>query len=170
MIALLLKAYWKPLAVAATVFAAVVIFNVWLAEAKSDAYTRGFENARLACSDAREAAQRARDAQLEAIRKEEARKRDELQAELDAERERNAALDTEITKANQRAAIARRSAERKTNEALETDGLAGCVPTDSVRDNLADAVSAYRSRHGHGNSRGEAGEGEGSSASDTDSP
>ena len=150
MIALFLKAYWKPLAIAGAVFVAVVIFNVWLAGAKSAAHTRGFEKARIACVEAREAAQRSRDAQIEAIRKEEARKRQELQDRLDAERKRNAALDTEITEARRTAARVRREAERQSNEALQADGLAGCVPTDGVSDALADAGGTGTSMEGQG--------------------
>ncbi len=144
-----LKAYWKPLAIAGAVFAAVVIFNIWLSGAKSAAYTRGFEKARIACVEAREAAQRSRDAQIEVIRKEEARKLAEMEAERDAARARAADLDRQLTEANKAAQRARREAERLADEALQIDGLAGCLATGSVSDTKDDGLSSYRTRHGH---------------------
>lgn len=147
MTALLLK-YWKPLTIAGAVLLAVGIFNVWLSSAKSAAYERGYAAADMECRKAREAAQQARDAQIEAIRKEEARKLAEMEAERDAERERNAELERRLTDANRAAQRARREAERLADEALNTDGLAGCLATDGVSDTKDDGLSAYRTRHG----------------------
>lgn len=156
----LLKANWKFIAGGAAILVAVVAFNIWLSGAKSAAYERGFEKAASDCQKAREAAESARQRQIEAIREEEARKLAEMEAERDAERARNAELDRKLNEANREAAIARREAERKTNDALENDGLAGFAITGRVWDNLADAMSAYAARHGQGIREGEAGEGE----------
>ncbi|WP_300379657.1 hypothetical protein [Henriciella sp.] len=145
----LIARYWQLLAGAGAVLACVIVFNVWLSKAKSAAYTRGFETAASDCRKAREAAQRARDAQIDAIRKQEAAKRADLQARLDARNERNRALDDEIAAANQAAERARKEAERLANEDLANDGLAGCKPTPGVSDGYRDDLSAYRARHGH---------------------
>lgn len=114
----------------------------------SNGYDAGEDKAALDCSTAREAAQRAREDQIEAIRKEEAEKRAELEARLAAERAENEALDRRVTEANQRAERARRDAERRIDEALSIDGYAGCTSTDRVSDGLRDDLSAYRTRHG----------------------
>ena len=148
MIAFALK-HWKPLASAGIALLLVVGFNVWLSAAKSAAYERGYAAADMECRNAREAAQRARDAQLETIRKQEADKRAELEAKLAAERAENADLDRRVTEANQRAERARRDAERRIDEALSIDGYAGCTSTERVSDGLRDDLSAYRTRHGN---------------------
>ncbi|PHR83092.1 MAG: hypothetical protein COA64_00100 [Henriciella sp.] len=141
--------YWKPLAGAGIALLLVIGFNIWLSSTKSAAYERGFEKAASECATAREAAQKAREDQIEDIRKEEAEKRAELEARQAVERAENEALDRKVTEANQRAERARRDAERRIDEALSIDGYAGCTSTDRVSDGLRGDLSAYRTRHGN---------------------
>lgn len=144
-----LKTWWKPLAVLLTLFFVCIAF-VWTINAIYErGRSSGLNEARLECSSAREAAQRARDQQIEAIRAEEDARRQELQDRLQSIIDRNEELDIELAAANREAAQAERETSNAIEAALRDTGSAECAPTGSVLDEYASGLSTYSARHGH---------------------